>query len=158
RFAWRHAGSRLASVGARFGLGAVGPRDTVAIHDAGPIHVAVHGHPAWIGASRIAPLDDFCRSVAVAWLERGDEMLAGIGGDFALAIVDDRAGRVLLAIDRVGVRNIVYQNAGDDELIFGPTSDVIAAHPRARRTLSPQALYDYVYFHMIPGPQTVWRE
>jgi len=156
-FAWRHAGPRPAVVGARFGLAAVGPAGTVALHEAGPIHVAAHGHPAWIDGPRGGTLDTFCRSVAAAWLDRGGEMLDRIGGDFALAIVDERAGRVLLATDRSGVRNVVYQNVAGG-LIFGPTSDVIGAHPHSSRSLAPQALYDYVYFHMVPGPQTVYRE
>jgi len=157
RFAWRHAGPRPAVVGTRFGLAAVGPVGTAAVHEAGPIHVAVHGHPAWIDGPRAGTLDAFCRSVAAAWLDRGDEMLDRIGGDFALAIVDEHAGRVLLATDRSGVRNVVYQNVAGG-LIFGPTSDVIGAHPHSRRSLAPQALYDYVYFHMVPGPQTIYRE
>ncbi len=155
-FAWRHPGAYPTSTGARFGLAAVGPTGTVAVHDAGPIHVAVHGHPTWRDRSR-SSLDDFCRDAAAAWQEAGDALLARIGGDFALAIVDERAGRVLLAVDRIGVRSVVYQ-ADRSTLVFGATSDVIAAHPRARRTLAPQQLYDYVYFHMVPGPRTVWRE
>jgi asparagine synthase (glutamine-hydrolysing) len=84
-------------------------------------------------------------------------VIATTGGDFSLALVDERGGHMMLAIDRIGVRSIVYQQAGDT-LIFGPTSDVIRAHPLASSSIAPQALYDYVYFHMIPGPDTVYRE
>ena len=158
RFAWRHPGTRATSVGARFGLAAVGPMGTAAVHDTGSIHIAVQGHPAWRDrANGSETLDSFCRAAAAAWIERGDEMLAQIGGDFALALVDERTGRMLLAIDRIGVRNIVFQNAMGN-LIFGASSDVVGAHPRSRCTLAPQALYDYVYFHMVPGPQTIYRE
>lgn len=156
RFAWQRPGTYPASTGARFGLAAVGPAGTVATYDAGPLHVAVHGHPTW-GDRPTSTLADFCRDAAAAWQEAGDAMLPRIRGDFALAIVDEHAGRVLLAVDRIGVRNVVYQ-AEADTLLFGATSDVIAGHPLARRTLAPQQLYDYVYFHMVPGPQTVWRE
>jgi asparagine synthase (glutamine-hydrolysing) len=157
RIAWRHAGPRPAVVGARFALAAAGPPGTVAVHEEGPIHVAIHGHPGWLDGPRDGALDAFCRSVAAAWLDGGERMLDRIGGDFALAIVDERTGRALLATDRSGVRNLVYQSTAG-ELIFGPTSDVIGAHPHSRRSLAPQALYDYVYFHMVPGPQTIYRE
>jgi asparagine synthase (glutamine-hydrolysing) len=158
RFSWRHPGSRPTANGARFGLAAAGPAGTAAIHEAGPIHVAIQGHPTWLGpnAGRNS-LDALCRAAVAGWIDRGDEMLADIGGDFALALVDERSGRVLLAIDRIGVRSVVFQNDADN-LIFGPTSDVIGAHPRSRRTIAPQALYDYVYFHMVPGPQSIYRE
>ncbi len=158
RFAWRHPGARTTALGERFGLAAVGPAGTAAIHSAGPIHVAVQGHPAWRDRSGgTETLDTFARAVASAWSERGDEFLARISGDFALALVDERAGPRLLAIDRIGVRSIVYQSDAGS-LVFGATSDVIGAHPRSCRTIAPQAIYDYVYFHMVPGPQTIYRE
>jgi asparagine synthetase B (glutamine-hydrolysing) len=55
------------------------------------------------------------------------------------------------------VRSIVYQQLGD-ALIFGETSDVVLVHPLASGSISGQALYDYLYFHMIPAPATVYRE
>ena len=116
------------------------------------------------GPSRVARPDrwhqnarSIRRGVAAAWLRQGDEFLARIAGDFALALVDESTGRVLLAIDRIGVRNIVFQSDADN-MIFGATSDVIGAHPHSRCTIAPQAIYDYVYFHMVPGPQTIYKE
>ena len=158
RFAWRHPGTRATAVGTQFGLAAVGPAGTAAIHRSGPIHVAIQGHPAWRDQSGGAEtLDTFAMEVAAAWLRQGDEFLARIAGDFALGLVDERTGCVLLAIDRIGVRNIVFQNDAGN-LIFGATSDVVGEHPHARRTIAPQSIYDYVYFHMVPGPQSIYLE
>lgn len=158
RFAWRNPGTRTTAVGARFGIAAVGPAGTAAILESGPIRVAVQGHPIWRDrGARVQTIDAFCQAIVASWIERGDEIIAQIGGDFALALIDERNGRALLAIDRIGVRNIVYQ-CESGTLIFGATSDVLKAHPQSRSTLVPQALYDYVYFHMVPGPQTVFRE
>ncbi|HEY2863989.1 MAG TPA: asparagine synthase C-terminal domain-containing protein [Casimicrobiaceae bacterium] len=127
----------------------------------GPIHIAVQGHPHWIsGDAAIRKpdgLEHFCRRAIEAYLKDDSQFLAEAGGDFSLALVDERTDRITLAIDRIGVRNIVYQHAGD-LLIFGATSDVVRVHPRASGTIAPQALYDYVYFHMVPGPATVYRE
>lgn len=127
----------------------------------GPIHIAVQGHPHWVSgdAAMRKPdgLEHFCRRAIDAYLKDDSQFLAEAGGDFSLALVDERTGRLTLAIDRIGVRNIVYQHAGD-VLIFGATSDVVRMHPLASGTIAPQALYDYVYFHMIPGPATVYRE
>ena len=158
RFAWRHPGARATAVGTRFGIAAVGPAGTATIYQSGPIHVAIQGHPEWrdqTGGTKT--LDKFAAGVAAAWLRQGDEFLARIAGDFALALVDESTGRVLLAIDRIGVRNIVFQSDADN-MIFGATSDVIGAHPHSRCTIAPQAIYDYVYFHMVPGPQTIYKE
>ncbi|MEP6996249.1 MAG: hypothetical protein ABI900_01295, partial [Betaproteobacteria bacterium] len=155
RFAWSRPEVRMALVGERSGLAAVGAEGTVALAEHGPIRVAVHGHPSL--RSGACEIDAWCRQIAATYLERGAGVLDDIEGDFALAIVDERDGRAALAIDRIGIRNIVYQNCGP-MLVFGATCDVVAAHPRARSTVDPQALYDYVYFHMVPGPQTVYRE
>ena len=40
---------------------------------------------------------------------------------------------------------------------FAATLDALAAHPGGgARTVSPQAIYDYIYFHMVPGPATMF--
>ena len=132
RFAWRSPGTRATAVGARFGIAAVGPAGTAAILESGPIHVAVQGHPMWRDrGARGQTIDAFCQAIVASWIEHGDEIIAQIGGDFALALIDERNGRALLAIDRIGVRNIVYQCEGGT-LIFGATSDVLNAHPQSR--------------------------
>jgi asparagine synthase (glutamine-hydrolysing) len=147
--------------GSRFALAAAGPAATAMAVGSGPIHVAVQGHPHWIsgdaGARGPNALEDFCRRVVSAYREGGSAFLSDVGGDFALALVDETSGRVTLAIDRIGVRNIVYEQVRDT-LIFGATSDVVLAHPLAVDAIAPQALYNYVYFHMVPGPATVYRE
>lgn len=156
---WRPGALHVA--GSRFALAAAGPPGTAMVGGSGPIHVAVHGHPHWIsgdaGARGPNALEDFCRRVASAYREGGSAFLSDVGGDFALAVVDETSGRITLAIDRIGVRNIVYQQVRDT-LIFGAASDVVLAHPLAVDAIAPQALYDYVYFHMIPGPATIYRE
>ena len=159
RFAWHRDGARAVRIGTRSALAAIGPRGTATIVDAGSRWIALHGHPIWRGkrAQGAAGLDALALAVGEAFNARPGDCLADLAGDFALAIVDDREGRALLAIDRIGVRNVVYQQIGST-LVFGASADVVAAHPRAQASVDPQALYDYVYFHMVPGPATIYRE
>lgn len=162
RFAWRSAEPSAGVAAEKFGLAAVGPPGTAAVLEIGPLCIAVQGHPSW---QRAAPgpsagsteLRAICRRVVDAYLAKGVEFLSALRGDFALALVDHRAGRVALAIDRMGVRNLVYETARDT-LVFGASSDVVLAHPLAGASIDPQSIYDYVYFHMIPGPATAYRE
>jgi len=63
-----------------------------------------------------------------------------------------RERRCLLAVDRIGIRNVVYEQAGDT-LVFGSTCDAVQAHPAAQAVVDPQAIFNYVYFHMVPGPE-----
>jgi asparagine synthase (glutamine-hydrolysing) len=158
---WPSAAGTTHVSGSRFTLAAAGPPGTTMVVGSGPIHVAVQGHPHWISGITAAggpnAIEDFCRRVISAYREGESAFLSDVGGDFALAVVDETSGRVTLAIDRIGVRNIVYQQVRDT-LIFGATSDAVLAHPLAVDAIAPQALYDYVYFHMVPGPATVFRE
>lgn len=140
-----------------FGIAAIGPSGTAGVFDRRGLVVALHGHllperPR----SRRAPLADVAAQLIDAFLERGIDALAALRGDYAVALADPRRGRVVLAVDRMGVQNIVYseQHGG---VVFGPTCDAVSRHPAARREVDSQALYDYVYFHMVPGPATAFR-
>ena len=162
RFAWRGTETRARVLGPGFCLAAVGPPGTAATLAVGPVHVAIQGHPSWLQGPRATlpasnPLQSFCRQLIDAWLDEDSGLLARIGGDFALALVDTRTGTVVLAIDRIGIRSLVYQ-CKDETLVFGATSDIVLAHPDAGATINPQSIYDYVYFHMVPGPATTYRE
>ena len=66
-------------------------------------------------------------------------------------------GYLLLATDRMGIRNIIYATA-DRSVVFGPDCDTVACHPAIAREIEPQQIYNYLYFHMVPGPATIYRQ
>lgn len=159
-------GARLAAADApisdslaRTEAGAVvrsGPK-TGALATTGTTLLAIVGHPRWhTGSDVLVEIGAVADAILAARPSRGPALLESLRGDFALAIVDTAAQEALLAVDRMGVRNLAYECRGDD-LIFGSTLDVLHAHPRSVRELNPQAIYNYVYFHMVPGPETVFR-
>jgi len=94
-------------------------------------------------------------AVARALAQQGRRALAELCGDFALAAWDRKRSRGLLAVDRTGVRSIVYAEV-DGGLVFASTLDVLSGHPRVRGELSNQAIFDYLHFHVCPGPQTIY--
>jgi len=69
---------------------------------------------------------------------------------------DERSGRGLLAVDRIGVNSLFYGST-TGALVFASTLDLLRGHPDVRTELSDQGLYDYLYFHVCAGPQTVFR-
>jgi asparagine synthase (glutamine-hydrolysing) len=89
-----------------------------------------------------------------AWLAAlvdGPEAAASAAdGDFAvaLALAD---GRVFLAVDRFAVRSICWR-VDQGAVRFAERADDIAEGC----DLDPQALFDYLYFHAIPAPRTVF--
>jgi asparagine synthase (glutamine-hydrolysing) len=68
--------------------------------------------------------------------------------------VDRRTGSVLGAVDRFAIRPLCYSVEGA-RLAFSDRADAVPA--RAAREIDPQALYDYLYFHVIPAPRTVFH-
>jgi asparagine synthase (glutamine-hydrolysing) len=71
-----------------------------------------------------------------------------------LALLNGHTGEAVLAVDRMGTRPLCYGNAGG-RFVFGSTLDAIEAHPGAGTDIDAQAIYDYVHFHMVPGPRTI---
>ena len=88
---------------------------------------------------------------------RGKSALSDIEGDFALAGWDTQRRRGLLAIDRIGVHQLVYGRT-NGALVFATNLDLLGGYPGLRRELSQQGLYDYIYHHVSPGPGTIYAD
>lgn len=83
----------------------------------------------------------------------GVSTVADVGGDFAVGL-RERDGRSFLAVDRFGIRTICYRiQAG--ELRFAERADDLAD---AASEIDAQAIYDYLYFHAIPSPRTIFKD
>ncbi|MDH4393725.1 MAG: asparagine synthase-related protein [Aquabacterium sp.] len=92
---------------------------------------------------------------AVAWRAalagRPAEALAQIGGMWAVAWTAED-GRVLLAVDRFARHNLCWR-LQDGQLRHAPRADTLAD---AQTPVAAQAVYDYLFFHAIPAPDTVF--
>ncbi len=77
---------------------------------------------------------------------------AHVHGDFAVAI-RDQEGRVFMAVDRFSTRTLCYRITGN-AIEVGVRADVVAG---AGAELDPQAIFDYLYFHSIPAPRTIFK-
>ncbi len=139
-------------------LAARGPRGTVLVYEEDGVRLATFGHPSTKGAPCVSsPDNDVARRFLEDYRKRGPDALVSLQGDFSLALFDERQNRALLAIDRIGIRNVVYAIAGR-VIVFGPTCDAVNAHPLwATRKIRPQSIYNYVHFHMVPGPHTMFE-
>lgn len=79
-----------------------------------------------------------------------------IAGAFSFALIDPSSTKAILGIDRLGQYPLYYLKNGD-ELIFGTTANCILAHPSIKREIDPQGIYNYVYFHMVPSPSSIFK-
>ena len=87
---------------------------------------------------------------------RGIESIARLNGMFAIAIWDKRQGVLHLVRDRLGVKPLYYARVGN-ALLFGSEIKSILASGRIERSVNQRAVWDYLTFRYVPGPQTIWN-
>ena len=80
--------------------------------------------------------------------------VAGLSGAFAFGHHDAASGRTLLAVDRFATRTLCYRVA-NGQLRYAERADELAGRTDA---LDPQAVFDYLYFHCIPAPRTIFQD
>jgi asparagine synthase (glutamine-hydrolysing) len=110
------------------------------------------GQPRF-GATALPKSED----AGTAWrrlieLHGPEKAAANVEGDFAVALpLED--GRCFLAVDRFSEHTLCYR-IDEAGISFALRADQLARNPN---DLDPQALFDYLYFHVIPSPRTVFR-
>lgn len=85
-----------------------------------------------------------------AYARHGTQAPAQVGNDFAVAI-DTPNGGSFLAIDKFAIQTLCYRIV-DSQLRVAPRADALGA-----TELDPQAIFDYLYFHVIPSPRTIFK-
>ena len=96
------------------------------------------------------------KTLADHWRASPEQLCANLSGAFSLCILDEHSGEALLAIDRMGTHPLSFQVVGN-ALVFGSSADAINRHPLTPGQIDQQGLYNYVYFHMVPSPGTIYR-
>ena len=82
------------------------------------------------------------------WREKGVDVASRAAGNYAFVIVDAARECVFLAVDRFAIETLCYR-ADAQTLAFSDRADCV---PGRGKELDPQAIFDYLYFHMIPAP------
>lgn len=78
-------------------------------------------------------------------------------GAFSGVLFNANRKEVKLLTDYIGLYHLYYASINNG-LVFGSTADVIIAHPEVSAELSHQTLYDYLYFHHCPSPNTIYKQ
>lgn len=120
--------------------------------------IVVHGALSFgdPGLAALARERGAAYALGIGFSRHGAKVLHSVAGSFALSIVR-RDGSALLATDRTGSRPVYYTAQGG-RLAFGSTLDAFGAIPGIRLQPSSQAVFDYLYFHAVPGPATIYAE
>ncbi|OSM06871.1 putative asparagine synthase [Magnetofaba australis IT-1] len=92
-----------------------------------------------------------------AYMQWGADCVARLRGMFAFAIHDRRAGRLLLARDRLGMKPLYYSALNDGWLLFASEIGALLRHPDVKREIDPAALSDYLAYGYVPDPLSIYR-
>ncbi|MCD5398006.1 asparagine synthase (glutamine-hydrolyzing) [candidate division NPL-UPA2 bacterium] len=88
--------------------------------------------------------------------EYGTDCLKFLRGMFALAIWDERKGRLFLARDRVGQKPLCYiEHKG--QFIFASELKSILQVPRIPREINLEAMHHYLTYQYVPAPLTMFQ-
>lgn len=119
--------------------------------------VILEGSPQWQDAelAEFAKSHGAAQALAKGFIRYGRSVLNKVKGPFALCLLEPERRYVLLAIDRVGVRPLAFywQNG---LLVFGSELDQIIGHPMVKSAIDPQSIFNYLYFHVIPSPGSIY--
>jgi len=116
--------------------------------------VAVWGRPRFTNSdfASLAQNQGIGHALASAYAQLGAATLPLLTGRFAVAVLDGHKREAILATDRIGSSPICHLDAAG-KLIFGSTLDAVNAFPGIQTEIDHQAIYNYVYFHMVPAPR-----
>jgi asparagine synthase (glutamine-hydrolysing) len=116
------------------------------------------GNPSWVAPNR----DDthqntnLCNSIAKAYKDIGKHFLNKLTGEFVVVIHDTENKKTLIGIDKMGIGRLVYKN--NNGLIFSNSIKTIQHFSNSSLNIQNQAIYNYIYFHMLPSPGSFFSD
>ncbi|MFP4683112.1 MAG: asparagine synthetase B family protein [Ectothiorhodospira sp.] len=123
----------------------------------GGVVVALAGHPRWRDAelAALARDGDPARALWEGYRRHGRGVLERLGGDFALCVLDPDHRRLLAAIDRIGQFPLYFARLPGG-VAFGTSAASVLSHPGMERRVTPDGLFHYLFFHMLPAPMSLY--
>ncbi len=88
--------------------------------------------------------------------EDGLDFVCRLNGMFALAIWDEKRGRLVLARDRMGQKPLYYGKLPGGGLAFGSEPKALLVHPEIGRELDRASLIRYLFYEYVPAPFSIW--
>ena len=123
------------------------------------IITTVRGNLIWKNKelSTFAKEHNAAETLIKAYQDYGSALLDELDGDFVFVICDTNKQEFILARDRMGVHNLNYLQA-NQTIIFSSNNKFMSHYPQIELNIDPQAVFNYLFFHMIPSPQSIYKE
>lgn len=89
--------------------------------------------------------------------ESGAGFLSSLAGPFSMALSTDSGYRKLLAVDRIGITPLYYSLTAQG-LAFASELQHFPGCSELELSIDLQSVYDYLHYHVIPGPRTIYKQ
>jgi len=96
-------------------------------------------------------------ALAEAFRQYGTRCIEVMRGHYAVAVLDTSKKSALIAVDRMGTQPLFYALINGKGLVFASTAEALRHHPGLEVSVDLQALYNYIYFNIIPSPGTIYN-
>ncbi|MGA2482961.1 MAG: asparagine synthase-related protein [Candidatus Acidiferrales bacterium] len=94
--------------------------------------------------------------IARLYAKHGMGFLGLLHGGFSLALWDERAQRLFMAIDRMGIKSLYLRREGE-RLLFASRIGAIRAAQKAPFEVDPAAIIQFLLFSAVPAPMAIDR-
>jgi asparagine synthase (glutamine-hydrolysing) len=130
-------------------------RSTVA-HDARWL-AALVGTPEWRDEAlgSVAHAQGHAAALREGYERHGARVLESMTGRSAGVVVREDGGEAFAFTDRLGLEPIAFAPV-QGGIVIAANAAAIAAHPSYRGSIRNQAIFDYLYFHHVPAPVSVY--
>lgn len=131
---------------------------TNAVHQEGSCTVTITGYPRWIESALAAAATEKSDAYALylAYTQYGSQLIDYLQGAFAFSVIDSSSNQLIAGTDRLGQSPLYYTKINDG-IVFGSSVSTILAHTKTPRSVQEQGVYDYLYFHMVPSPHSIFE-
>lgn len=126
--------------------------------DAAPYLLVFSGAPNFIDRELQDLVRKKGRAVALAegYRRFRDDLASHLSGQYSVALIDQSEQSLYLAVDRFATHPLNYGTVSDG-IQFASNLDALLLSGSGGFELDPQSIFHYIYFHVVPGPETIYR-
>ena len=89
--------------------------------------------------------------------EYGTNAFRKLDGMFGFAVYDNAEKELILCRDPLGIKPVYYYHLPGKPLVFASELKALVRHPDVGRELNLAAVWDYLTYEYVPGPQTMFK-
>lgn len=122
------------------------------------ISAVIVGRPHWQNTStqNTSQETNHATSLVECYKKYGEHCAEHVNESFAFVLIDHIQKIVIAAVDRFSRYPLLYSH-NSHGISLASTTDALCAAPGITKNLYLQAIYNYIYFHMVPSPTSIYE-